>query len=43
MQGGLQVAVIYCGVKGYLDELEPSKITAFEEGFIKHIKSSHVR
>jgi len=41
MQGGLQVAVIYCGVKGYLDELEPSKITAFEEGFIKHIKSSH--
>ncbi|XP_064607579.1 ATP synthase subunit alpha, mitochondrial [Liolophura sinensis] len=36
-----QVAVIYAGVKGHLDKLDPSKITAFEEAFLKHICSSH--
>ncbi|KZC08318.1 PREDICTED: ATP synthase subunit alpha, mitochondrial [Dufourea novaeangliae] len=35
-----QVAVIYCGVRGYLDKMEPSKITAFEKEFLAHIKSS---
>jgi F-type H+-transporting ATPase subunit alpha len=25
-----QVAVIYAGVRGYLDAVDPSKITAFE-------------
>jgi len=35
-----QVPVIYCGVRGYLDKLEPSKITAFEKEFLQHIKTS---
>lgn len=36
-----QVAVIYCGVRGYLDKLEPSKITSFEKEFLQHIRTSH--
>ena len=36
-----QVAVIYAGARGYLDKLEPSTITKFEQAFLKHIKSSH--
>ncbi|XP_044738415.1 ATP synthase subunit alpha, mitochondrial [Chrysoperla carnea] len=35
-----QVAIIYCGVRGYLDKLEPSRITAFEKAFSQHIKAS---
>lgn len=33
-----QVAVVYCGVRGFLDKMEPSKITAFEKEFLQHIK-----
>ena len=33
-----QVAVIYCGVRGHLDKLDPSKITAFEKEFLAHVK-----
>lgn len=36
-----QVAVIYCGVRGHLDKLDPSKITVFEKEFSQHIKTSH--
>merc|ERR1712222_249452 len=36
-----QVAVIYCGVRGFLDKVDPSKITAFEAVFIEHVKGSH--
>ncbi|MBN3285992.1 ATPA synthase, partial [Polyodon spathula] len=36
-----QVAVIYAGVRGYLDKLEPSKITKFESAFLQHIISQH--
>ncbi|MGH0149242.1 UNVERIFIED_CONTAM: hypothetical protein FKN15_030246 [Acipenser sinensis] len=36
-----QVAVIYAGVRGYLDKLEPSKITKFESAFLQHILSQH--
>ncbi|XP_026763137.2 ATP synthase subunit alpha, mitochondrial [Galleria mellonella] len=36
-----QVAIIYCGVRGHLDKLDPSKITAFEKEFTQHIKTSH--
>merc|ERR1712107_94519 len=36
-----QVAVIYCGVRGFLDKVDPSKITAFEAAFIEHVKGSH--
>ncbi|KAB1256191.1 ATP synthase subunit alpha; mitochondrial [Camelus dromedarius] len=36
-----QVAVIYAGVRGYLDKLEPSKITKFETAFLSHVISQH--
>jgi len=36
-----QVAIIYCGVRGHLDKVDPEKITAFEAGFAQHIKASH--
>jgi len=36
-----QVATIYAGVRGHLDKLEPSKVTAFEEAFVKHIRTAH--
>merc|ERR1712149_58293 len=35
-----QVAVIYCGVRGFLDKIEPSRITEFERQFIAHIKGT---
>ncbi|XKL61144.1 hypothetical protein PGB90_008201 [Kerria lacca] len=35
-----QVAVIYCGVRGFLDKLDPSKITTFEKEYLAHIKTS---
>ncbi|GJQ78314.1 Atp5a1 [Trypoxylus dichotomus] len=35
-----QVAIIYCGVRGHLDKIDPSKITHFEKEFSQHIKSS---
>jgi len=35
-----QVAVIYCGVRGYLDKIDPSKITEFEKAFLEHIKGT---
>merc|ERR1712002_494855 len=36
-----QVAIIYAGVRGHLDSIEPSKITAFEEAYLKVLKASH--
>uniref|UniRef100_T1GC22 ATP synthase subunit alpha, mitochondrial n=1 Tax=Megaselia scalaris TaxID=36166 RepID=T1GC22_MEGSC len=36
-----QVAVIYCGVRGHLDKMEPNKITKFEKEFLQHIKTNH--
>lgn len=36
-----QVAVIFAGVRGHLDKIDPSKITQFEQEFIVHMKSSH--
>uniref|UniRef100_A0A8C4T7E4 ATP synthase subunit alpha n=1 Tax=Erpetoichthys calabaricus TaxID=27687 RepID=A0A8C4T7E4_ERPCA len=36
-----QVAVIYAGVRGHLDKLEPSKITKFESAFLQHVISQH--
>ena len=35
-----QVCVIYAGVRGYLDKINPSKIVSFEAEFLKHIKAS---
>jgi len=36
-----QVAVIYCGVRGFLDKLDPSKITDFEQKFLEHVRGQH--
>jgi len=36
-----QVAVIYCGVRGHLDKMNPAKITSFEKEFLQHMKTSH--
>lgn len=36
-----QVAVIYAGVRGHLDKLEPGKITKFESAFLAHVLSQH--
>merc|ERR1712020_80567 len=35
-----QVAAIYCGVRGYLDKVEPSRITEFERKFMEHVKAT---
>ena len=37
-----QVAVIFAGVRGHLDKLDPSKITQFEKEFVIHMRSSHL-
>uniref|UniRef100_A0A8C1U5L2 ATP synthase subunit alpha n=1 Tax=Cyprinus carpio TaxID=7962 RepID=A0A8C1U5L2_CYPCA len=34
-----QVAVIYAGVRGHLDKMDPSKITKFEKAFLQHVIS----
>lgn len=36
-----QVAVIYCGVRGYIDKIDPSKVTEFEKAFMSHLMSNH--
>merc|ERR1711884_218018 len=35
-----QVAIIFAGVRGHLDKMDPSKIVAFEAESLKHIRSS---
>jgi len=35
-----QVAVIYCGVRGFLDKIDPAKITDFEKNFLAHVKGT---
>jgi len=35
-----QVAVIYCGVRGFLDKVDPARITEFEKQFLAHIKGT---
>jgi len=35
-----QVAAVYCGVRGFLDKVDPSQITKFEEKFMEHIKAT---
>jgi len=35
-----QVAVIYAGVRGHLDKIDPSRITTFEREFLAHIRGS---
>merc|ERR1712027_82820 len=33
-----QVAVIYCGVRGYIDKIDPARVTDFEKAFVAHIR-----
>merc|ERR1712036_45352 len=35
-----QVAAIYCGVRGYLDKVEPSRITEVEKKFMEHVRAT---
>merc|ERR1739848_624236 len=35
-----QVACIYCGVRGFLDKVDPSRITEFEKKFMEHIRAT---
>ena len=39
--GGMVVFTIFAGVRGYLDSIETSKITAFEKAYVAYMKSSH--
>lgn len=36
-----QVCVIYAGVRGFLDKLQTSQISKFEEKFLTHLRSNH--
>lgn len=36
-----QVVVIYAGVRGHLDKLDPSKLMEFEKAFLKHVTVNH--
>lgn len=35
-----QVSVIYAGVRGHLDKIDPSRITTFEREFLAHLRAS---
>jgi len=36
-----QVAVVYTGVRGYLDKVDLSRIEQFEKEYLQHMKASH--
>jgi len=36
-----QVPIIYCGVRGHIDKVDPAKITQFEKEFSALLKASH--
>ncbi|MCJ8308738.1 MAG: F0F1 ATP synthase subunit alpha [Rhizobiaceae bacterium] len=38
-----QVAVLYAGVNGYLDDLEVSQVGAFEEGLLTSLRADHAQ
>jgi F-type H+-transporting ATPase subunit alpha len=35
------VAILYCGVRGFLDKISVSRVAAFEKEFIKHMRANH--
>jgi len=35
-----QVAVVFAGVRGHLDKVDPSRITTFEKEFLAHLRTS---
>jgi F-type H+-transporting ATPase subunit alpha len=37
----MQIAVLWAGVNGYLDDLPVAAIAAFEKGFIAHLEAGH--
>lgn len=41
MSADEQVCVIYAGVNGYLDKIETSKISQFEQDFLNFMKNNH--
>jgi len=41
MDIAVQVAVIYAGVRGHLDKVDPSRIVAFEKAFTAHVIANH--
>lgn len=41
LEVGVQVAVIYAGIKGHLDKYETNKLRAWEQGFTSHLRSNH--
>jgi F-type H+/Na+-transporting ATPase subunit alpha len=38
---GQEVSIIFAGVNGYTDDIEPSKVRTFEEQFHKYMASNH--
>merc|ERR1712048_730987 len=36
-----QVVSLFCGVKGYLDKIEPSQVVAFEQEFVPFMVANH--
>jgi len=36
-----QVCVLYAGVKGHLDHIEPNQVTSFEDDFLPFVRSNH--
>jgi len=36
-----QVAIIFTGVRGYIDKMDPAKITSFEKAYLASVKANH--
>jgi F-type H+-transporting ATPase subunit alpha len=36
-----QVVVVFAGVFGHLDSIEPSQVTGFEPGYLQHMRANH--
>lgn len=35
------MVILFAGVKGFIDRVDVSKVTAFEKAWLNHIKTSH--
>lgn len=36
-----QIVVIFCGVRGFLDKVDPTRVTEYEEKFLIHMRTNH--
>jgi len=36
-----QVCVVYAGVRGFLDKMQTSEISKFEQNFLAHLRNNH--